>query len=200
MSEPLSSGAEPGAEPGGDAARGRPLLLTVGHGRLGRQELAELLRGAGVRLLVDVRRYPGSRGNPQVARAELQEWLPAEGVDYRWEERLGGRRRLTAEERSHSPDGWWRVEQFRAYAGWTRSVEFRTALLEVLDEAGRQRTAVMCSESVWWRCHRRLVADVATLAHGAEVRHLMHGGALPEHPVAEGARLTADGTVIWDGS
>lgn len=191
MSEHLSPGAEPPDE--------RTLLLTVGHGRLDRRGLAELLRTAGVRLLVDVRRYPGSRGNPQVGRDALQTWLPEEGLDYRWEERLGGRRRLTAEERSRSPDDWWRVEQFRAYAGWTRSVEFRTALLEVLEEAAVRRTAVMCSESVWWRCHRRLVADVATLVHGAEVRHLMHDGALREHPVAEGARPTAEGTVIWDG-
>lgn len=186
--------------PENPSAAGHPLLLTVGHGRLDRTELADLLRSAGVQVLVDVRRYPGSRGNPDVRRDALAAWLPEAGLVYRWEERLGGRRNLSVEADRNSPDTWWRVAQFRGYAGWSRSAEFHAALAEVLELAAAQRVAVMCSESVWWRCHRRLVADVATLAHGVDVRHLMHDGALREHPVAEGARLAADGTVVWDGA
>lgn len=93
----------------------------MGHGALRRDGLASLLRSAGVAEVVDVRRYPASRSNPDVAREALAGWLPAAGVDYRWEPRLGGRRHLTAADRATSPDTWWQVEAFRAYAGWTRT-------------------------------------------------------------------------------
>lgn len=195
----MAAHLSPDAAPAAGMPSTGTTLLTVGHGRLGRDALGDLLRSAGVEVLVDVRRYPGSRGNPDVSRDALAGWLPAAGIGYRWEEQLGGRRRLTAEEDRRSPDTWWRVAQFRAYAAWTRSPEFGHALAQVLALAAGDRVAVMCSESVWWRCHRRLIADVATLAHGAEVRHLMHDGGLREHPVAEGARRATDGTVLWDG-
>ncbi|MVA76679.1 DUF488 family protein [Auraticoccus sp. F435] len=171
------------------------MLLTVGHGRLDGSGLAELLVGAGVQQLVDVRRYPGSRRQPEVSRESLQELLPRHGVAYRWEERLGGRRRVDGE----PVDTWWQVTQFQAYAAWTRTPEFGAAMAELLTGGQQQTTAVMCSESVWWRCHRRLIGDVAVLAHGVEVRHLMHDGRLGGHRVAEGARLTGAG-VVWDGA
>ncbi|TFV61047.1 DUF488 domain-containing protein [Mycobacterium sp. PS03-16] len=173
-------------------------LVTVGHGRLDRQALSALLTGAGVRSLVDIRRFPGSRANPDVARDALPRWLPATGIDYRWDERLGGRRRLAADEPREDP--WWRVEQFAAYAAHTRTAEFDAALREVLSDSVDHVVAVMCSESVWWRCHRRLVADVAVLRFGAPTTHLMHDGAPVPHPVAEGARVRADGYVVWDGT
>jgi uncharacterized protein (DUF488 family) len=170
-------------------------LLTVGHGRLDEEGLGSLLRGAGVELLVDVRRFPGSRANPAVRRDALPSWLPRRGIDYRWEERLGGRRKLPE---SDTEDLWWQVDAFRAYAAHTRTPEFADALAEVLTEADARRVAVMCSESVWWRCHRRVVADVAVLAHAFDVRHLMHDGRLTEHRPAEGARVRPDGLVGWD--
>lgn len=173
-------------------------LLTVGHGRLDEDSLGALLRDASVDLLVDVRRFPGSRANPAVSRDALPTWLPETGVDYRWEERLGGRRSLTAAEDRTDP--WWQVPAFRAYAAHTRTPVFRAAMDELLADVGRCRVAVMCSESVWWRCHRRVIADVAVLAHGLTVRHLMHDGRLNEHPASEGARLRDDGLVVWDGS
>ena len=173
------------------------LLLTVGHAALDRDALAKLLKGAGVTGLVDVRRFPGSRSNPDVKREALERWLPDAGVAYRWEERLGGRRHLP--KGTPSPDTWWQVDAFRAYAGWTREPDFRGAMGDLLAEASRSRVAVMCSEAVWWRCHRRLIADVATLAHGADVRHLMHDGGLRQHRLADGARLADPGTVVWDG-
>ena len=166
-------------------------LLTVGHGRLDRAGLGSLLASAAVWLLVDVRRYPGSRANPDVKREALAEWLPELGIGYRGEERLGGRRRVDGD----SPDSWWRVEQFRAYAAHTRTAEFAEALQQVLGEAGT--VAVMCSESLWWRCHRRLIADVAVLRYDVPVQHLMHDGRLHEHDPAAGARLD-DGSVYWD--
>ena len=174
-----------------------PTLLTVGHGTLDQQELGDLLDEGGVQLLVDVRRFPGSRANPAVARDALPSWLPPRGIEYRWEERLGGRRKLPTDPEAVT-DTWWRVRSFAAYAAWTRTPAFRDALAELLAGAARRRTAVMCSEAVWWRCHRRLIADVAALAHGADVRHLMDDGRLVEHPPPAGARLEGQ-DVVWDG-
>jgi hypothetical protein len=200
-------------------AAGGPIatLLTFGHGRLDGEGLRSLLTGAGVGLVVDIRRFPGSRANPAASRDAIEGELAAAGIGYRWEERLGGRRRLTAEQDAASPDGWWRIAAFRAYAAWTRTPEFAAGLATVLDEAAARddaattdaapaseatadawgaRTAIMCSEAVWWRCHRRVVADVATALHGAEVLHLMHDGSLREHPLSETA-TAAGGEVRW---
>jgi uncharacterized protein (DUF488 family) len=171
-------------------------LLTVGHGRLDADGLLALLQGAGVGALVDVRRFPGSRRNPTVAREHLAEVLTPANVEYRWDERLGGRRRLPADDRGE--DSWWTVEAFRAYAAHTRSAEFDAAMRMLMADADRIRTAVMCSESVWWRCHRRLIADVVTVGGGKEVLHLMPSGELRPHRPAEGARRRQDGLVVWD--
>ncbi|MGW5052586.1 DUF488 domain-containing protein [Actinokineospora sp. NPDC004072] len=171
-----------------------PSLLTVGHGTASQDEFSELLLAAGVVKLVDVRRYPGSRAHPHVSREALAHWLPAAGIDYRWEERLGGRRRLPPE----SPDGWWRVEAFRAYAHHMRSAEFHEAVDGLLADAAVARTAVMCSESLWWRCHRRLIADFVVLARSTPVHHLGHDGSLTEHLVAAGARRAAADELVYD--
>jgi uncharacterized protein (DUF488 family) len=170
-------------------------LLTVGHGPEDRVRLGARLAGAGIGSLVDIRRFPGSRNNPDVGRDALAAWLPAAGIGYRWEERLGGRRRLPAGE--PVTDGWWTVAQFAAYAAHTRTAEFAAALDEVLAEADGATVAVMCSESVWWRCHRRLVADVAVLGRGVPVAHLMPDGRLTPHRPSEGAVLGGDGAVRW---
>lgn len=173
-----------------------PTLLTVGHGRLDQPALAALLLGAGVALVVDVRRFPGSRAHPHVGREALERWLPAAGIGYRWEERLGGRRSGG----DADADGWWQVPAFRAYASHARGPQARAALAALLEEAaGIRRTAVLCSEAVWWRCHRRIIADVAVLAHGAEVVHLGHDGRLSPHPPAAGAVVGADGAVRYPG-
>ena len=170
-------------------------LLTVGHGPEGRLALGDRLTGAGVDVVVDVRRFPDSRSNPDVARDALQEWLPALGIGYRWDERLGGRRRLPPG--APVADGWWTVAQFAAYAAHTRTPEFTAALDEVLAEASTATVAVMCSESVWWRCHRRLIADVAVLGRGVPVTHLMPDGRLTPHRPSDGAVVAPDGTLTW---
>ncbi|MCW2534431.1 MAG: hypothetical protein JWQ26_130 [Modestobacter sp.] len=170
-------------------------LLTVGHGPEGRARLATRLTGAVTDLLVDVRRFPGSRRNPDVHREALADWLPAAGIGYRWEERLGGRRRLPAGE--PVADGWWTVAQFAAYAAYTRTAEFGAALDRVVADAEDATVALMCSESVWWRCHRRLIADVAVLGRGVPVSHLMPDGRLTPHRPSEGAVLGADGRLRW---
>jgi uncharacterized protein (DUF488 family) len=167
-------------------------LLTVGHGPQDRAALGARLSAAGINRLVDVRRFPASRNNPDVARAALETWLPEAGISYRWDERLGGRRQLPKGE--PVADAWWTVAQFAAYAAHTRTPQFTEALDEVLAESGV--VAVMCSESVWWRCHRRLIADVAVLARGVPVSHLMPDGRLTPHRPSEGA-VVSDGAVHW---
>jgi uncharacterized protein (DUF488 family) len=172
-------------------------LVTVGHGTLDRSALGALLADAGTDLLVDVRRFPGSRHNPDVGSDSLSEWLPDVGIDYRWEERLGVRRRR---DRAADPDadGWWRVEAFRAYAAHTRTPEFLDALDDLAGQvAAHGTTAVMCSETVWWRCHRRLVADAALLLRGLEVAHLAHDGRTTPHEASAGAQVV-DGVLRYD--
>lgn len=170
-------------------------LLTFGHGTAEASNILELLGGAGVQAVVDVRRFPGSRRHPHVVRSALEEWLPAAGVAYRWEPRLGGRRHVPVHERVSEVDSWWRVAAFRAYAAHTRSGEFAAAMHDLLGQLARTRLAVMCSESLWWRCHRRLIADVAVLVHGVLVRHLGHDGKLTEHVPSAGARVAPEGLV-----
>lgn len=173
------------------------MLISVGHGALDSAALVRLLRGADVEALVDIRRYPNSRHNPDVETNAITAWAQEAGLAYRWDARLGGRRRLPAGEETE--DTWWRVAQFAAYAAYTRTAAFDEALTDLVEQSHRQRTAMMCSEAVWWRCHRRIVADVAVLKASEEVCHLMHDGRLVAHPPSEGARMRPDGHLVWDG-
>lgn len=169
-------------------------VRTFGHGTAAQDELLQRLRGAGVELVVDVRIAPGSKRHPHVSRDLLSEWLPAAGVGYRWEKRLGGFRKLAAD----SPDVALRNHSFRAYAGHMRTPDFGDAISQVLDDATGTCVAVMCSESVWWRCHRRLIADFLTLACGVGVEHLMPDGRLDAHRPTDGVRRRADGLLVYD--
>jgi len=175
---------------------GRPesRLLTVGHGTLGTDDLAGLLRDAAVDLVVDIRRFPGSRRHPHLARDRLDADLPAHGVEYRWEERLGGRRAVGPD----SPDTALRNAAFRGYAAHMRSPGFLAAVDVLLVDAAKRGVAVMCSESVWWRCHRRLVADHLTMVRRLAVAHVMHDGRTTAHPPTDGVRLGPNGLLVYD--
>jgi uncharacterized protein (DUF488 family) len=135
-----------------------------------------------VELIVDVRSVPGSRRLPQFRRAELKVWMPAAGIGYRWEPDLGGFRRPTPV----SPNVALRHPSFRGYADYMATERFGRALARVLGEASREVVAVMCAETLWWRCHRRLIADAAVLRFGADVQHLGHDGRLSAHRLTEG--------------
>ncbi|PQM47500.1 hypothetical protein C1Y40_02317 [Mycobacterium talmoniae] len=170
-----------------------PTVFTFGHGTADAAQIASLLGGVGVEQLVDVRTAPGSRRNPDSAREAMARWLPEAGIGYRWEPRLGGWRRVQAD----SPDVGLRNDSFRAYAGYMRSPEFRAGIDDLLQAAAEQQIAVMCAETVWWRCHRKLIADYLTLVRDVEVRHLMHDGKLrPHRPTAE-ARVDGD-VLVYD--
>jgi uncharacterized protein (DUF488 family) len=151
-------------------------------------DFSELLTGAGVAQIIDVRSYPGSRRNPQYGQAEMERWLPAAGIGYSWDRRLGGRRRP----RPDSPNTALRHEAFRGYADHMDSPDFRAALDELAGRGAGTPTAVLCSESVWWRCHRRLLADALVLLRGVPVVHLFHDGRLASHLPSPVARVRGD--------
>ncbi|MPZ65568.1 MAG: DUF488 family protein [Pseudonocardiaceae bacterium] len=170
-------------------------LFTLGHSTADREQLVALLHGAGIESVVDVRTAPGSRHNPDVARGEMSRWLPEHGIGYRWERRLGGWRR----DPTDSPDTGLRNRSFAGYAAHMRTPDFLAAVDGLLDASARQRTAVLCSESVWWRCHRRLIADFVVLARDVPVCHVMPDGNITEHRATDTARRRDDGLLVYDG-
>ena len=154
------------------------MLLTFGHGTATAERMTEFAPRAGVTALIDVRIAPGSRRHPHVARAELERWLPEAGVSYRWDSRLGGLRWPARTRRTsrgaRTCSGVRRAHADRRFPGRGGRGARR----------GPDRpTAVMCAESLWWRCHRRLLADFVTAARGEPVRHLLHDGRTEEHRI-----------------
>jgi uncharacterized protein (DUF488 family) len=175
------------------------VLVTYGHGTETAERTVALLRSAAVSAIVDIRIAPGSRRNPQFARAELERWLPEAGIGYDWDKRLGGFRKPSPD----NPDIAWREDMYRGYAEHMRGEEFLDAVSAVLakaaaTEASGGRVAVMCSESSWQHCHRRLLADFAQEARGVPVRHLTHDGGLARHVPSAGLRLREDGLLVYD--
>ena len=171
-------------------------LFTVGHGTAGRDELLPLLSTTGICELVDVRTAPGSRRNPDVARQAMARWLPEHHIGYRWERRLGGWRKAPPD----SPDTGLRNRSFAGYAAHMRTDEFVHAIRDLLDGSPDRVTTVLCSESVWWRCHRRMIADFVVLSARVPVLHLMHDGRLQEHRPTDVARVRDDGLLVYDGA
>lgn len=171
-------------------------VYTVGHGTRTTEELAEVLRAAGVTRLVDVRRFPASRRHPHFARAALEVTLPELGVAYEWRgEELGGRRtrREVAGPTRHPA---WRNEGFRYYADYMDTPGFRAALAEVERVAAAQALAVMCAETLWWKCHRRLISD-ALVVDGLDVVHLIGPGESQPHKLHPALRVE-DGRPVYD--
>jgi uncharacterized protein (DUF488 family) len=166
-------------------------IWTAGHSTRTIREFLDVLDAHHVEALVDVRRFPGSRRLPQFGSAELDRALTSAGVAYRWLPALGGRRKAS----SDSPNTGWRNESFRGYADHIASEEFAEGLAELLMIAGGLRTTVMCAELLWWRCHRRLIADVF-LTQGHDVLHIRDASPAERHKLMEPARLV-DGQLTY---
>lgn len=145
-----------------------------------------LLRAHEILLVADVRRFPASRRHPHFSREQLEPFLRSHEIAYVWLPDLGGRR--TA--RRDSANAGWRQAAFRGYADYMDTTEFRAALEGLRAAAAASRTAIMCAESLWWQCHRRLISD-ALLALGHEVRHIQTPGSAPPHKLIPPARLVS---------
>lgn len=171
------------------------MLFTVGHGTRSTDELLAVLRSGGVGRVVDVRRFPGSRRHPHFGREALAAALAEAGVAYEWGgQELGGRR--SGVEPSRHPA--LRNASFRAYADHMDTPAFRSALERLLDDVrAGPPAAVMCSETLWWRCHRRLIADAAVLA-GTPVTHLVDERTHTPHELTRDARPDDEGRPVYD--
>ncbi len=160
-------------------------IWTVGHSTRSLEDLVDTLKAYDIELLVDVRRFPGSRRLPQFGSAELKAALESNGIAYLWLESLGGRR--AAHRDSHNLG--WTNSAFRGYADHTETEEFAEGLFELLNVAEGLRTAIMCAEVLWWRCHRRIVSDVL-VSLGYDVVHIR------DAKVSERHRLSAPGRMV----
>ncbi len=183
--EPTGPGDAPEAGPG--------VVLTVGHGRLAGETLAGLVAAAGVDELVDVRRTPFSRRNPQFNRDQVADVLAGAGVAYQWWEALGGRR----ETRPGSPNVGVTPAELRGYADHLGSGQGYAALTALAERARATALAIMCAEGDPARCHRRLLADALVAVAGLAVVHLAHDGARLPHQPHPSLRAAA-GVPRWD--
>ena len=169
------------------------MLFTIGHGSVDEQTFSTRLSSAGVRLVVDVRRFPNSRRWPWFEASAMARWLSERGVDYVPAPLLGGRRKP----RSDSANVALREPGFRGYADYMETPAFHEAFAGVLEPLLKRHAAVMCSETLWWRCHRRLIADYAVLVRGIPVTHIV-GARLELHRPMPVARVVDGRALVYD--
>lgn len=170
-------------------------FATIGHSNRSPETVIDMLREAEIQLVIDVRSFPKSRSNPGFNGDAFSGVLANYQIGYRHMPALGGRRPKQPNV-DESLNAFWRVRSFQNYADYALGPEFRKAFRQLV-ELGRDRSlAMMCSEAVWWRCHRRIITDYLLL-HGHKVRHLMAPGRIDVAQPSEGARLREDGAVIY---
>ena len=191
MNPPAAAGRPDQAPPTGGA------FFTIGHSTRTLEELVALLHGAGVSILVDVRTVPRSRTNPQFNREAMPEALAPHGLDYRHIAALGGLRGRRRDG-PPSPNTFWNNTSFRNYADHAMGEAFREGLEELRSLGRTGSCAVMCAEAVWWRCHRRIIADYL-LAAGVPVLHLMEGGKQVPATLTPAAEVRPDGSLVYPG-
>jgi uncharacterized protein (DUF488 family) len=171
------------------------VIYTVGHGARSFDELTEVLRSVDVQKVIDVRRFPGSRRHPHFARGALEQSLPSVGIDYEWwGEELGGRREEGAGSTRHPA---WRNKSFQSYADHMDTMVFREALDRLEQESATTTPALMCAETLWWRCHRRLISDALVL-RGNEVVHLISAVERRPHEPHPALRPDEEGNPVYD--
>ena len=163
-----------------------PTIWTLGHSTRLLDEFLAVLAAHEIEHVADVRRFPASRRLPQFEASALEVSLARSGIVYQWMPALGGRRRFDPD----SPNDGWRNTAFRAYADHVATEEFAGGLFELLMAANGLRTAIMCAELLWWRCHRRIIADVLS-SLGAPVTHIRDARVAEPHKLAPPARIVS---------
>jgi len=159
-------------------------IWTIGHSTRTFEEFIALLHAFKIELIADVRNYPGSRKYPQYNKDALEVALPQNNIQYLHLKNLGGRRKPDRDSKNIG----WRHVAFRGYADYMETAAFKEGIEELQKVAAKQRTAYMCSEAVWWRCHRAMISDYLKL-HGWNVMHIMNIGKAEEHPYTSPARI-----------
>lgn len=170
-------------------------FFTIGHSNRNLNDFIELLREPHVECVVDVRQFPRSKSNPQFNQDALPEALAACDISYEHIAALGGRRGKV-QNLSREINGFWTNESFHNYADYALSAEFHAALQHLLEEGSQRRCAIMCSEAVWWRCHRRIITDYL-IASGKTVFHIMRLGHLEPAHLTPDAVVQSNGTVVY---
>jgi len=168
-------------------------IWTIGHSTRRIEEFIDALKSFEIALLVDVRSFPGSRRYPHFNKEDLKTSLSESGIDYLHLPELGGRRRVRPDSRNVG----WRNEAFRGYADYMETDSFHEGVDRLLGLARDRTTAIMCSEAVWWRCHRSLISDYLK-ANSVEVNHIMAAGKSEAHPFTSAARIV-DGRLSYRG-
>jgi uncharacterized protein (DUF488 family) len=168
-------------------------VFTIGHSTRSADEFSRLLHVHGIKTLVDVRSFPGSRRHPQFNKQALHDRLSELGIRYVHAPDLGGRRKPNA----HSYNTAWKNDSFRAYADYMETDLFREGVEKLLELAAEARTVIMCAESLWWRCHRSLISDYLK-AKQVEVVHIIDERKTEVHPYTSAARIV-DGELSYRG-
>jgi len=159
-------------------------IWTIGHSTRSAQEFNQILNSHQIKAIADVRAFPYSRRHPQFNKHKLSSSLSAEGIDYHHFPNLGGRRKPSPDSKNIA----WTNPQFRAYADYMETDQFRLAVNNLLELAAERRTAITCAEAVWWRCHRGLIADYLK-AEGVQVLHIVSASRTEEHPFTSAASI-----------
>ena len=163
---------------------GKKIIWTIGHSTRTIEELIAMLQSFQIMQVADIRSYPGSRRYPQFNKEALAISLPGNDIKYIHIKELGGRRKAVP----NSLNTAWRHAAFRGFADYMETESFRKGIEDLQQLAGKGRTAFMCSEAVWWRCHRSMVSDYLKF-HGWTVMHIMDKGKAEEHPYTSPARI-----------
>jgi uncharacterized protein (DUF488 family) len=169
------------------------IIWTIGHSTHSLPEFLGMLQSFGIELLVDIRNYPGSKRFSHFNKEALEKSLPEKHIDYLHLKALGGRRKPKPDSKNTA----WRVPAFKGYADYMESDAFKAAVEELEHLAEKQKTAYMCSEAVWWSCHRALVSDYLK-ANGWTVIHIMSVIKSMEHPYTKAASIR-DGKLSYSG-
>jgi uncharacterized protein (DUF488 family) len=172
-------------------------FFTIGHSNRSLEDFVALLNEAQIDLVADIRAVPRSRANPQFNQDTLPSALAAFDICYEHMAALGGLRGK-ARTSSQNVNAFWTNESFRNYADYALTAQFKAGLERLLDRGRERRCTIMCSEALWWRCHRRIVADYL-IASGETVFHIMGQGRLEAGRLTSGAVIQPNGTIVYPG-